>query len=99
MNPVITPIAGLAGLGIAFIILASILKRSGGEGKVKEISDKIQKGAMVFMKREFVLISFFALIIAILLFFFQKSDYGQHQALSFIPVSYTHLTLPTICSV
>ena len=84
MTPIMTPIAGLAGLGIAFIILANILRRSGGEGKVKEISDKIQKGAMVFMKREFVLISFFALIIAVLLFFFQKSDYGKHQSLSFL---------------
>lgn len=83
MNPVITPIAGLAGLGIAFLILATILKRPGGEGKVKEIADKIHKGAMVFMRREFVLISFFALVIGALLFFFQKDDYGKHQALAF----------------
>ncbi|MGB0776085.1 MAG: proton/sodium-translocating pyrophosphatase, partial [Akkermansiaceae bacterium] len=83
MDPIITPIAGLVGLGIAFVILAAILKRSGGEGKVKEIADQIHKGAMVFMKREFVLISFFALIIGALLFFFQKADYGKQQSLAF----------------
>lgn len=83
MNPIITPIAGLVGLGIAFAILASILKRSGGEGKVKEIADKIHQGAMVFMRREFVLISLFAVIIGGLLFFFQKGEYGKQQSLAF----------------
>ncbi|MCP5537802.1 MAG: sodium-translocating pyrophosphatase [Akkermansiaceae bacterium] len=84
MNPIVTPIAGIAGLVIAFLILSNILKRPGGEGKVKEIADQIHKGAMVFMKREFVLISFFAIIIALLLFFFQKEDYGKQQSLAFV---------------
>ena len=83
MNPIITPFAGLAGLVVAFLILASILKRSGGEGKVKEIADQIHKGAMVFMRREFVLISLFAIIIGGLLFFFQKAEYGKQQSLAF----------------
>ena len=83
MNPIITPFAGLAGLVIAFLILATILKRSGGEGKVKSIADKIHKGAMVFMRREFLLISFFAIIIGGLLFFFQKPEYGKQQSLAF----------------
>ena len=83
MNPIITPFAGLAGLVVAFLILASILKRPGGEGKVKEIADQIHKGAMVFMRREFVLISLFAIIIGGLLFFFQKAEYGKQQSLAF----------------
>ncbi len=84
MNPIITPFAGLAGLVIAFLILATILKRPGGEGKVKEIADQIHKGAMVFMRREFLLISFFAILIAVLLFFFQKDEYGKDQSLAFV---------------
>ena len=84
MNPIVTPFAGIAGLVIAFLILANILKRPGGEGKVAEIAGKIQKGAMVFMKREFILISFFASVIAILLFFFQESAYGKQQSLAFV---------------
>ena len=84
MNPIITPFAGLAGLVVAFLILATILKRPGGEGKVKDIAEQIQKGAMVFMKREFILISFFAIVIALLLFLFQKAEYGKDQSLAFI---------------
>lgn len=84
MNPIVTPLAGLVGLIIAFLILAGILKRPGGEGKVKAIADQIHKGAMVFMRREFLLISFFAILIAVLLFFFQKQDYGKDQSLAFI---------------
>ncbi|MBT8045350.1 MAG: sodium-translocating pyrophosphatase [Verrucomicrobiae bacterium] len=84
MNPIITPIAGIAGLVIAFLILSKILKRPGGDGKVKEIADQIHKGAMVFMRREFLLISLFAIIIAALLFFFQKGDYGKDQSLAFV---------------
>lgn len=83
MHPAITPIAGLVGLGIAFLILATILKRPGGDGKVKQIADKIHKGAMVFMRREFILISLFAIIIGGLLFFFQKGEYGKQQSLAF----------------
>jgi K(+)-stimulated pyrophosphate-energized sodium pump len=83
MNPILTPIAGIAGLGIAGIILATILKRPGGEGKVKEIAEKIQKGAMVFMRREFLLISIFAIIIGALLFFFQVPEYGRYQSFAF----------------
>lgn len=83
MNPITTPIAGLAGLLIAFAILASILKRPGGEGKVKEIADQIQKGAMVFMRREFLLISLVAITIGALIFFFQVPEYGKLQALAF----------------
>ena len=82
MNPVITPVAGAAGLFIAFLIYLGIAKRDGGEGKIAEIGDKIHRGAMVFMRREFLLITLFALIIGGALFFFQK-DYGKEQALAF----------------
>jgi K(+)-stimulated pyrophosphate-energized sodium pump len=81
---ILTPIAGLIGLLIAGFILASIVKKSGGEGKVAEIAEKIQRGAMVFMKREFMLISLFAVVIAAALFFFQNSDYGKLQAGAFL---------------
>ncbi len=81
---ILTPVAGLIGLLIAGVILASIVKKSGGEGRVAEIAEKIQRGAMVFMKREFMLISLFAVVIAAALFFFQNSDYGKLQAGAFL---------------
>ncbi len=81
---IITPIAGLVGLGIAGAILSSITKRSGGEGKIAEIAEKIHNGAMVFMKREFILISIFAVVLAAMIFIFQKREYAGYQALAFI---------------
>ncbi|MEO1842981.1 MAG: sodium/proton-translocating pyrophosphatase, partial [Akkermansiaceae bacterium] len=83
VHPIITPIAGLAGLLIAFILLARIVKRPGGEGKVAEIAEKIHRGAMVFMRREFLLISIFSAIIGGAIFFFQPEEYRQQQSLAF----------------
>ncbi|MDG2122397.1 MAG: sodium-translocating pyrophosphatase, partial [Verrucomicrobiales bacterium] len=65
----ITPLAGVAGLIIAGVIYAMISRQPSGEGKVKDIADKIHRGAMVFMRREFLLISLFAVVIGLALFF------------------------------
>ena len=79
----ITPIAGLVGLALAFVFYRAIAKRSGGEGKIAEIAEKIHRGSMVFMKREFILISIFSLVIGACLFFFQDKNYGPQQSLAF----------------
>jgi K(+)-stimulated pyrophosphate-energized sodium pump len=63
VDPIVTPITGLAGLGVAFVFFLAINRRPGGEGRVAEIAEKIHRGAMVFMRREFVLISVFAIIL------------------------------------
>ena len=83
MNPIITPIAGIAGLGMAFYILYLVMQYPSGDGKVRKIALQIHHGAMIFMRREFMLISVFALIIGALLFFFQKEEYGKQQSLAF----------------
>lgn len=80
----LTPLAGIVGLSIAGGILLWVNKKPGGDGKVAEIADKIHKGAMVFMKREFVLIAIFALVITALIFSFQKQEYARYQAIAFI---------------
>jgi K(+)-stimulated pyrophosphate-energized sodium pump len=80
---IITPIAGIAGMIIAFVLLVRIVKRPGGEGKIAEIAEKIHRGAMVFMRREFLLIAIFAGIIGGALFLFQKPEYGREQSLAF----------------
>ena len=79
----ITPFAGLVGLALAFVFYRAIAKRSGGEGKIAEIAEKIHRGSMVFMKREFILISVFSLVIGACLFFFQEGSYGPQQSLAF----------------
>ena len=83
IDPILTPAAGIVGLIIAFILLIRIVKRPGGEGNVAEIAAKIHRGAMVFMRREFLLISIFALIIGGALFLFQEHEYGRQQSLAF----------------
>ena len=68
---------------VATFILWRILLESEGEGKVQHIANQIQAGAMIFMRREFMLISFFAIIIGSMLYFFQVPEYGAFQALAF----------------
>ncbi|MDP0490908.1 MAG: sodium-translocating pyrophosphatase [Verrucomicrobiota bacterium JB023] len=79
----ITPLAGLLGLALAFVLYRLITKRPGGEGKIADIASRIERGAMVFMKREFLLISAVALVIGACLFFFQKPEYAREQTLAF----------------
>ncbi|MEM9079193.1 MAG: sodium-translocating pyrophosphatase [Verrucomicrobiota bacterium] len=78
----VTPLMGLIGLILAFLLYRIITKRPAGEGKLADLAKRIHRGAMVFMKREFLLIAAFAIIIGGCIFFFQK-DYGPHQALAF----------------
>jgi K(+)-stimulated pyrophosphate-energized sodium pump len=65
----IAPVAGLAGLTLAALIFGRILSIKVPDGKVKDISARIHSGAMVFMKREFIVLSPFVLVIALLLYF------------------------------
>lgn len=81
---ILTPLAGLLGLGIAGIILATIVKKPGGEGKVAEIAEKIHLGAMVFMRRECLLIALFAAVITTLIYAFQDPAYSSYQAIAFL---------------
>lgn len=80
---IITPLIGVLGMGLAFVFYQMIAKRPGGEGKIAEIGEQIHRGAMVFMKREFMLISAFAIVIGLCIFFFQESSYGREQCLAF----------------
>lgn len=63
------PLLGLAGLAVAFIVYSRLAAQSSGEGRVVEIAHEIHQGAMVFMRRELVLIGMFALVVGGLLMF------------------------------
>ncbi len=65
----IIPLLGILGLVIAFLIYRKIAMQSGGEGKVAEIALEIHSGAMVFMRREIILIGAFAIVVGGLLVF------------------------------
>ena len=66
----IGPFFGIAGLIIAYLIYRRILSYDAGSDKMKAISELIHDGAMVFLKAEYIILSIFVLVVAILIFFF-----------------------------
>lgn len=66
---ILSPLAGVLGLLIAFIIYRRIRSLPAGEGKIVDIAEQIHLGAMVFMRRELQLLAFFGLLVAGILLF------------------------------
>ncbi len=64
------PIFGVLGLLAAFITYGQVKKHAEGEGKVIEIGNQIHLGAMVFMTREYKMLSMFGTVLVILLYLF-----------------------------
>lgn len=60
---------GVVGLFFVFILSRRILRKDAGSEKMVQISDSIHRGAMAFLYREYKVIAFFILAIAIILFF------------------------------
>ena len=87
LTSAVLPISlGILGLAAAFIVYARILQTPAGEGKVKEISDEIHLGAMVFMASEYKRLAIFCLICIAALYW----GLGADTAISF--------TLGALCS-
>jgi K(+)-stimulated pyrophosphate-energized sodium pump len=77
---IIAPALGVLGLLIVVIIYQWIKKQPSGSGAVKKIGEQIHIGAIVFMKREYQMLSMFALVLLVLLYFFL----GWESALCFV---------------
>ena len=77
---IIAPALGVLGLLIVVIIYQWIKKQPGGSGAVEKIGEQIHIGAIVFMKREYQMLSMFALVLLVLLYFFL----GWESALCFV---------------
>ena len=60
-------ILGLLGLGTAWYIFGKVKEYPEGEAKVAHIGEQIHLGAMVFMRREYKMLSWFCLVLIILL--------------------------------
>jgi K(+)-stimulated pyrophosphate-energized sodium pump len=60
---------GLIGLVLAFIIYKYVMSFSPGNDVMVEIMDRIHDGAMVFLKREYKIISIFVVVVFVILFF------------------------------
>ena len=72
---------GLFGLFAAFLVFVSIKKSPAGEGKLKEISDAIHLGAMVFMNSEYKRLAIFCVVCITAI---AVSDLGMNTALAFL---------------
>ena len=70
MNLWLVPIAAIIGLIITIILSISISKKNPGNKTMQEISQAIQEGAMAFLKREYRILVFFLIIVAIVLSIF-----------------------------
>ena len=61
------PFFGLVGLGCALVVYLRILKQPVGTERMREISEAIHDGAMEFLKREYVVLAVFVLLVTIAL--------------------------------
>ncbi|MCI4444150.1 MAG: sodium-translocating pyrophosphatase [Lentimicrobium sp.] len=74
----------LALIGLAFMVVkrAWVLKQDAGDGKMKEISEYIQEGALAFLNAEYRLLTTFVVLASIVL-----------AGITFIPGTSTHLLI------
>ena len=70
LNNLLPPIFGAFGLVAAAITYAQVKKYPEGEGKVVDIGNQIHLGAMVFMKREYQMLTIFSAVLIVLLWRF-----------------------------
>ena len=77
----IPAVLGVLGLGAAFVVFSMVKAYPGGTGKVADIGDKIHRGAMVFMRREYSILAIFAAVVLVLVLI---SPLGWPTALAFL---------------
>ena len=80
ISHLVPPIIGVFGLLAAKYTYDQVKKHPEGEGKVVEIGNQIHLGAMVFMKREYKMLSMFSAVLIVLLYIFL----GAGTAFSFL---------------
>ncbi len=77
----IPPMLGVVGLVVAVIIYFIVKSYDEGDEKLKKIADQIHLGAMVFMRREYTMLSMFAAAILVAIYL---SPLGWMTAVAFV---------------
>jgi K(+)-stimulated pyrophosphate-energized sodium pump len=68
MTPVqLAPVVGVLGLVMAWLVYRHVTAQPAGSAAMVEISDQIHTGAMAFLRREYSILVWFVIIVAILL--------------------------------
>lgn len=80
-NPLTSCALGLIGLAFAAFTYAEVVRRPAGSSLMKEISDTIHNGAMIFLKRVYTMLAVFILVVAGLIAIFLP--YGPQTAATF----------------
>jgi K(+)-stimulated pyrophosphate-energized sodium pump len=80
LNALVPVIFGVIGLIVAYFIFQKVKEFPEGEAKVAEIGEEIHLGAMVFMRREYKTLFWFALILFIILMFSPGLGFGTAMA-------------------
>ncbi len=79
---ILPPVFGIVGLACAFIVYALVKRYAEGEDNVRNIADQIHLGAMIFMRREYLMLALFAGVLIIILF--ASPGLGPSTAIAFI---------------
>jgi K(+)-stimulated pyrophosphate-energized sodium pump len=66
-NALIPIILGIGGLAVAWFIFQKVKAFPAGEDKISDIAEQIHLGAMVFMRREYKILLWFCIVLAIIL--------------------------------
>ena len=78
--PLLAPTLGAAGLLMAFVLYRYIVAQPSGSGAMTEIAQAIHTGAMAFLRKEYSILAWFIVAVAVLL----SLAIGARTALAFV---------------
>src|SRR4026208_1264242 len=78
----LVPVMGLIGLLYTFIKFNWVAKQDAGNERMKEISTYIAQGAMAFLRAEWKILAYFAVIVALLLGFMGSRSESSHWSIA-----------------
>ena len=78
--PVLAPTLGAVGLLMAFVLYHYVVAQPSGSGAMTEIAEAISTGAMTFLRREYSILVWFIVAVAVLL----SLAIGMRTALAFV---------------
>jgi len=78
----LVPIMGVLGLLYTLFRFSWVAKQDAGTDRMKEISNYIAEGAMAFLKAEWKILSYFAVVVALLLGFMGSRNESSHWSIA-----------------
>src|SRR5678810_260616 len=78
----LVPIMGIIGLLYTLIKFNWVSRQDAGTDRMKEISNYISEGAMAFLKAEWKILTYFAVIVALLLGFMGSRSETSHWSIA-----------------